>query len=226
MSLPSKCMSSPNVDDCKDNVERYYFDFNTKTCKIGCNINQFTTREACEEQCLPLSIRSKENESEQAFETKQLGSAVDGEAPDGSDVRLLLSLARGSMAHFSLDPGKTSRSVQHRTVDEIWFFVTGEGEMWRKQGNHEAFVMVRSGTCITIPVGTQFQFRSFGNIPLTAVGITMQPWPGDSEPMFPSGVWNASLVSTWVKPTSTASVSSIHSRLIFTFFILYKTFLS
>lgn len=165
------------------------------------------------------------NSSEQAFATKHLGTANDGEAPDGSDVRILLSLARGSMAHFSLEPGKTSRAVQHRTVDEIWFFVAGQGEMWRKQGDREAFVTVRSGTCITIPVGTQFQFRAFGDEPLTAVGITMPPWPGDSEPMFPSGVWNASLVSTWIKPTSTATVSVIYHWLpliLFLFHFIYR----
>jgi mannose-6-phosphate isomerase-like protein (cupin superfamily) len=63
-----------------------------------------------------------------------------------------------------------------------------EGEMWRKQGVCEAFVIVRFGTCITIPVSTQFQFRSFGNTSLTAAVIKMPPWPGDSEPMFSSGV--------------------------------------
>lgn len=176
--------------------------------------NQFFTKEVCEEQCIPMEIKSIENMSEQAFATKNLGAAVDGEAPDGSDVRLLLSLARGSMAHFSLEPGKTSRAVQHRTVDEIWFFISGEGEMWRKQSDREAFVMVRSGTCITIPVGTQFQFRAFGNEPLTAVGITMPPWPGDSEAMFRIGVWNASLVSTWIKPTSTAAAPVVYHWLI------------
>ena len=196
--------------------------------------NQFLTRETCEQQCLASLIRSTVNDplsmtvnvSEQAFETKDLGSTVDGEAPDGSDVRLLLSLAQGGMAHFSLDPGKISRAVQHRTVSEIWFFVTGEGEMWRKQGDREAFVMVRFGTCITIPVGTQFQFRSFGNTPLTAVAITMPPWPGDSEPMFPFGVWNASLVSTGVKLTSTTSTLPAHQWLTFSFLIWYIALLS
>ena len=142
------------------------------------------------------------NISEQAFETKHMGNTIDGEAPDGSDVRLLLTLSRGSMAHFSLSSGKISRAVQHRTVDEIWFFLTGIGEMWRKQGDREAFVIVKNGTCITIPVGTLFQFRAFGNFPLTAVAITMPPWPGDSEAMFPISVWNASLISSWANSAS------------------------
>ncbi len=71
---------------------------------------------------------------EQAFEIKHLASTVDGEAPDGFNIRLLLSLVQGSMAHLSLVPVKILRGVQHRTISEIWFFVAGEGEMWRKQG--------------------------------------------------------------------------------------------
>ena len=46
-------------------------------------------------------------------------------APDGSDVRILPGLAGGGMAHFELAPGETSIAVVHRTVEEIWFFVSG-----------------------------------------------------------------------------------------------------
>lgn len=166
-------------------------------------------------------LSNQSNISEQAFETKHLGTNVDGEAPDGSDVRLLLSLAQGSMAHFSLAPGKVSRAVQHRTVSEIWYFISGEGEMWRKQANLEAIVMVRAGTCITIPVGTQFQFRSMGKTILTAVGITMPPWPGDSEPLFPQGIWNASLVSA---AENSASMFFLHKWLIIIFFSFFTKY--
>src|SRR6266542_5827757 len=72
-----------------------------------------------------------------AFETKSLPTEVDVVAPDGSNVRLLLKLAGGSIAHFELQPGKTSLAVAHRTVEEIWFFLAGEGEMWRKQDERE-----------------------------------------------------------------------------------------
>lgn len=54
-------------------------------------------------------------------------------APDGSDVRVLLGLPSGGMAHFELAAGQTSTAVTHRTVEEIWFVVSGRGEMWRKR---------------------------------------------------------------------------------------------
>ena len=39
---------------------------------------------------------------DQHFDTMQLPAAPDAVAPDGSDVRVLLQLGRGSMAHFEL----------------------------------------------------------------------------------------------------------------------------
>ena len=102
-------------------------------------------------------------------------------APDGSDVRVLLRLAGGSMAHFTLAPGSVSRAVQHRTVSEIWYVLGGRGEMWRGSVDGGSVEALEPGVCLTIPAGTPFQFRSFGEQPLTVIAITMPPWPGDDE---------------------------------------------
>ena len=124
-----------------------------------------------------------------SFATKHLPSDRDAVAPDGSDVRILLGLGRGGMAHFELGPGKTSLAVTHKTIEEIWFFLSGRGQMWRKLDGHSETVDVYSGICLTIPVGTHFQFRSFGFEPLAAVGVTMPPWPGDGEATVVAGEW-------------------------------------
>lgn len=113
-------------------------------------------------------------------------------APDGSDVRVLLQRPGGSMAHFELAAGQASTAVAHRTVEEIWFFLAGRGEMWRKLGDDEVTVAVEPGTCISIPVGTHFQFRASEDGPLSAVGITMPPWPGMDEANIVDGVWPSS----------------------------------
>ncbi|MCG8509786.1 MAG: cupin domain-containing protein [Rhodospirillales bacterium] len=123
------------------------------------------------------------------FETKRLPKNPDVAAPDGSDVRILLGLKGGTMAHFELPPGRTSRAVTHRTVEEIWYFLGGRGEMWRKQGSREEIVTVEAGICLTIPQGTHFQFRAIGGEPLSAVAITMPPWPGEDEAVFVDGKW-------------------------------------
>ena len=45
------------------------------------------------------------------FDTQKLPAAPDATAPDGSDVRILLGLQGGGMAHFELQPGHTSKAV-------------------------------------------------------------------------------------------------------------------
>lgn len=123
------------------------------------------------------------------FDTKSLPDEKDVIAPDGSEVRVLLGLQRGSMAHFQLGPGDVSRAVAHRTVDEIWFVLHGRGEMWRKHGEQEESVSLEPGVCLSIPVGTRFQFRCLGEAPLQIVGVTMPPWPGEQEAYPVEGVW-------------------------------------
>ena len=123
------------------------------------------------------------------FSTKYLPDTPDAIAPDGSNVRVLLELAAGSMAHFELAPGETSGAVTHRTVEEIWYFLSGCGEMWRRQGQSEKVIPVHAGICITIPLGTHFQFRAFGDEPLAAIAVTMPPWPGECEAYVVEGKW-------------------------------------
>jgi mannose-6-phosphate isomerase-like protein (cupin superfamily) len=123
------------------------------------------------------------------FETKRLPVDRDDVAPDGSDVRVLLRSEKGSMAHFELPPGKTSKATANLNFDEIWYFISGRGEMWRKLDDIEEVVPVDPGVCLTIPEGTHFQFRSFGYCPLAAIGATMPPWTEKSVWEFVNGKW-------------------------------------
>jgi len=125
------------------------------------------------------------------FSHRRLGEAPDVIAPDGSEVRLLATSARGSMAHFRLPPGGVSRAVLHRSVEELWYFVAGRGEMWRKHGGDAEVLAVHAGLSLDIPAGTSFQFRAAAGAPLEAVGVTMPPWPGPDEAEFVDGVWES-----------------------------------
>jgi mannose-6-phosphate isomerase-like protein (cupin superfamily) len=127
------------------------------------------------------------------FQTKRLPANRDAVAPDGSDVRILLGLKGGGIAHFELPPGQVSTAVTHRTIEEIWFFLSGRGEMWRRQREREEIVAVEPGVCITIPLGTHFQFRSYGYEALAAIGVTMPPWPGEGEAVVIEGKWSSTV---------------------------------
>lgn len=109
------------------------------------------------------------------FETLHLPAERTLVAPDGSDVRVLLGLAAGGMAHFELAAGETSSAVTHRTVEEIWFVLAGHGEMWRRQGGWEEIVALAPGMCLSIPLGTHFQFRASAGQAISAVAVTLPP---------------------------------------------------
>ncbi len=124
-----------------------------------------------------------------AFTTKRVPSAPDAIAPDGAEVRVLGQVERGAMALFTLAPKAVSKPVAHKTIDEIWYFISGHGRMWRRLSDEEEIVDVGPGTSITIPVGAHFQFRSDTLEPLTAIAATMPPWPGEQEAYEVEGRW-------------------------------------
>jgi len=123
------------------------------------------------------------------FETRHIAEAPDAIAPDGSEVRLLGASTRGSMAAFRLTPGAVSKAVAHHSVEEVWYFIAGQGRMWRRLGEAEEVTEVGLGVSVTIPTGAHFQFRCDGSKPLEAVAVTMPPWPGADEAYPVPGKW-------------------------------------
>jgi len=123
------------------------------------------------------------------LETQGISSNIDYVAPDGSEIRLLPNVRGGGLCHCTLPSGGVSSAVTHATVDEIWYFLEGEGEVWRKLGEEEAIVEVSPGFCVTLPVGTHFQFRNTGAKPLCFIIATMPKWPGPQEAVRVSDYW-------------------------------------
>ena len=72
-------------------------------------------------------------------------------------------------------------AVAHATVDEMWYFLAGTGQVWRKRKGAESVVDVEPGVALTIECGTHFQFRNTGDEDLCFVLVTMPPWPGGHE---------------------------------------------
>ena len=140
--------------------------------------------------------------------TRTTPAQRDAVAPDGSDVRLLVDCDGASMAHFELPPRQTSVAVAHRTLVEMWYFLGGRGEMWRRSEptGEVSTVAVHAGVALTIPALTHFQFRSTSDEPLTAVGVTLPPWPGvgavdgSGEAVVVDGPWRPTVASGMRRP--------------------------
>jgi mannose-6-phosphate isomerase-like protein (cupin superfamily) len=124
-----------------------------------------------------------------AWQTARVSPEYDILAPDGSEIRLLVSAHGGSMVHCVLRPGQVTRAVRHRTVEEMWFCMSGNGQFWRRLADAEEVVELEMGVALSIPVGVEFQFRAAGAEPLALVITTMPPWPGPHEADFVHGRW-------------------------------------
>jgi len=125
------------------------------------------------------------------WETRELPDAYDVLAPDTSEIRVLGQVRGGSMVHCTLPAGQVSVAVRHRTVEEIWYVVGGAGELWRRDGasGGEEIVDLRPGVSVSLPLGTEFQFRVVGDAPLEFLCVTLPPWPGPDEAVAIEGHW-------------------------------------
>jgi len=124
------------------------------------------------------------------LEPVQLKARYDQIAPDKSEIYLLVAGSKGSLCQCVLPVGATSLPVAHRTVEELWYFVEGLGEVFRQGMNDGQPTPVTPGTSLAIPPGKTFQFRNKGDVPLKFMIVTMPPWPGDAEAITDvAGLW-------------------------------------
>ena len=117
------------------------------------------------------------------------GDNVDVIAPDGSQIRLLIDqrhlASQASLCEVTLPADQVSRPVWHRQVEEVWYVLTGHGEVWRCPPDADptrvAPVSVGPGDSLTIPTLWRFQFRASDNGPLRFLCFTAPPWSGPDE---------------------------------------------
>ena len=134
-----------------------------------------------------------------------IGRRSDGviTAPDGSEVRMLLTGEHGatrcSVVEVSIGPGEASRPVRHRTVEEAWYVIEGNGEVWRCPPGLAVAeappVAVSPGDALVIPTGWAFQFRALPDAGLRFICVTMPAWPGMDEAVevAEGGLWPPTL---------------------------------
>ncbi len=111
-------------------------------------------------------------------------------APDGSRIYPLIRTNQASVGIIELRPGQVTAPVHHLTIEEVWYVLEGKGQIWRKLESDEETVDLEAGTCVNIPTGAAFQFRSDGEQPLRMLMLTIPPWPGPDEAVATEGAWD------------------------------------
>ena len=113
------------------------------------------------------------------FSVSAAASAAEGgnATLTGSEIRLLAdqrhAATKSSMVEVTLPAGQVSRPVYHRTVEEIWYILEGEGHVWRcppidmpplSLSSHVARATTAGlsspGDTLVIPTGWRFQFAA------------------------------------------------------------------
>ncbi|MFZ4427161.1 MAG: hypothetical protein ACOYOO_08385 [Saprospiraceae bacterium] len=79
--------------------------------------------------------------------------------------------------------------MRHKTVVELWYILSCEGEIWRKLENEESVTSLVPGVCVNIPVGAHFQFRNTTIEKLEILINTMPAWPGPDEAVLVDNHW-------------------------------------
>ena len=123
------------------------------------------------------------------MQTRAFPFAPDARSPAGAEIRYLMEGETGNMIHSTVPPGQVNRATVHATVSEFWHVLSGEGQIWRRDSAGEEVVVLETGVSIDIPVGTAFQYRCTGDIPLQFLCISMPRWPGDREATVIEGPW-------------------------------------
>ena len=123
------------------------------------------------------------------MQTRSIPSTPDARSPAGAEIRYLMDGETGNMIHSTVPPGQVNRAAVHATVSEFWHVLSGEGQIWRRDGTGEETTVMTAGVTIDIPVGTAFQYRCTGPDPLRFLCISMPPWPGDTEATIIDGPW-------------------------------------
>jgi mannose-6-phosphate isomerase-like protein (cupin superfamily) len=122
--------------------------------------------------------------------TRTVGTAERGRSPLGAHIRYLIDGPHGNTIHSTVPPGMVGRACRFRTIDEYWFVLSGEGEIWRKPvDGRESVTRLVPGVSFDIPLGTAFQYRCTGEVPLVCIVTALPPWPGDDEAVIVDGPW-------------------------------------
>lgn len=78
----------------------------------------------------------------------------------GAEIRHILSSPPGDLTHAVCPAGHVSPTHQLPELDEAYFILAGEGEIWRGTDERSAVTRLRPGRWVQMPAGMRFQFRA------------------------------------------------------------------
>jgi mannose-6-phosphate isomerase-like protein (cupin superfamily) len=110
------------------------------------------------------------------WETKAVADEYDYVSPGGvSEIRLLPSFEQGEVTHARANPSGPSLAATTSGLGEIFYVLSGEGELWRRSGELADVTHLHPGRCVSVPPGIEFQYRALDG-PLAFLVATAPRW--------------------------------------------------
>ena len=119
-----------------------------------------------------------------------LGAAPDSVSPDGgAEIRHLVVSPRGDLTHAVCLAGSTSGVHRLPELDEGYFVLSGEGEIWRQSDEREAVTKLLPGRWVAMPAGMRFQYRANGGSNVVFLVVVLPSWREDLFHVVEGGRW-------------------------------------
>lgn len=141
---------------------------------------------ACISMSVLMAFLSQSVKADTHFETTDLASITSFLSDDGSEIRSLPTVNGVETVHCRLPQGGIIQASRHKTVAQLWYVLSGNGDLWlQTHDGKESVVLLKSGVSVTVPLGYKFQFRNTGmqNLDILIVNTTKWSGPGELIPV-------------------------------------------
>ena len=122
--------------------------------------------------------------------THVLSAEPDSVSPDGSaEIRHILQSPHGDLTHAVCRAGSMAAVHHLPELDEGYFVLAGEGELWRRTEDREAVTSLKPGRWVAMPAGMKFTYRANKGTPLVFLVMVLPSWKPELFHTFPGGPW-------------------------------------
>ena len=125
-----------------------------------------------------------------ATSTHVLAADPDAVSPGGgAQIRYILKSQQGDLTHAVCPAGTVAPTHHLPELDEAYFVLAGQGEIWRRAEGREAITALRPGRWVQMPAGTLFQYRAGREASLVFLVAVLPSWEPELFHTVDDGVW-------------------------------------
>ena len=141
-----------------------------------------------------------------SFVTKVLPGEPDSVSPGGgAEIRHIITSPPGDLTHAVCPAGYVAPTHHLPELDELYYVLAGEGEIWRETDARAGVTALRPGRWVQLPAGMRFQYRANCGSSLVFLVVVLPSWRPDLFHTLPEGLWPAG-ADDQAPPTSPADL--------------------